>query len=347
MELDTFFLHIHNLVPSSTSPIFLLSHISSPPAAPNAFLRVKQFDMAEHSGWGHTPINTRNHEAIARRELSVDDWTEVGNPPEGFDNGDEIKAYDSRATEWLVTSKKWNRPFPTGWEGISVLGCGGFGIAGHWQYRGKKHRLKGSVQAQVGDIVVKQASAVENKGLVLEAAIMEMLTRTGSRHFPQIYGHVHRDVGHQDWVTVDQKRREVHRIFMEYFDGGSVSRHIQDISYHGDAHSEATLWSWFHCFAKAAVAMERGNEQDSESRFSKRVPWIQGREVVHFDIKPENALIGGREGSGEHMEVRRVVISDVGVSACLPNERSGPHRDRDQILNDYENVGTVSFRAPV
>ncbi|KAL5345854.1 hypothetical protein ACLOAV_008880 [Pseudogymnoascus australis] len=301
-----------------------------------------------HSNWGRTPINSRNYQAIGRRYTSVELWNQVGNPnwrdvlPGTVD---EIDSADPRASIWLYSSNKWNKPFPKGWEAIQVLGCGGFGICGHWRYITQGPHPRGPVQGEIHDIVVKQSSAMHGNGMVNEARLMEMLTKTGSRHFPQIYGRLHRDVGRQDRVLVDQKRREVHRIFMEYFEGGSVGKHIRNTSYYNIPTPEAELWAWFHCFAKAAVLMERGHETEAASRFSHAEPWGQGREVVHFDLKPDNALIATHD-RGEHVNHKRVVISDFGLSERLPNERNGPHRRHDEILLENEDVGTVTFRAP-
>ncbi|KFZ15003.1 hypothetical protein V501_02938 [Pseudogymnoascus sp. VKM F-4519 (FW-2642)] len=301
-----------------------------------------------HSKWGTTLVNSRNYLAIRDREISAFRWNQVGNPPDSLyrDSAQsQIHQADPRANDWLFSSDRWNKSFPEGWEPVSVLGAGGFGVAGHWRYVAAGPHKMGCVQGEVRDIVVKQASAVLNKGLVSEAFIMEMLTRTGSRHFPQIYGRVHRDVGLQDRVAVDQKRREVHRIFMEYCEYGSLAKHINDSSYRGDLTDEPTLWSWFHCLSKAVMVMERGHEEDEESRFSRREPWGNGHEVVHFDLKPDNALVSVTDDY-EHVGARRVVISDFGLSQVLPNERNGPHRDHDKNLDEYEQVGTVIYRAP-
>ncbi|OBT50536.1 hypothetical protein VE04_08906 [Pseudogymnoascus sp. 24MN13] len=301
-----------------------------------------------HSKWGATPVNSRNYLAIRDREISAFRWNQVGNPPDSLyrDSAQsQIHQADPRANDWLFSSDQWNKSFPEGWEPVSVLGAGGFGIAGHWRYVAAGPHKIGDVEREIRDIVVKQASAVLNKGLISEAFIMEMLTRTGSRHFPQIYGRVHLEVRLHDRVAVDQKRREVHRIFMEYCEYGSLAKHINDSSYRGDLTDEPTLWSWFHCLSKAVMVMERGHEEDSESRFSRREPWGNEHEVVHFDLKPDNALVSVTDDY-EHVGARRVVISDFGLSQVLPNERNGPHKDHDKNLDEYEDVGTVIYRAP-
>ncbi|KFY30600.1 hypothetical protein V493_01806, partial [Pseudogymnoascus sp. VKM F-4281 (FW-2241)] len=302
-----------------------------------------------HSNWGSTLVRTRNYQGIARRELSVNKWNEVGNPHENLiltSRESHIDERDPRAGVWLDNSDKWNKPFPAGWEAVQVLGSGGFGIAGHWTYVHNGPHRPGSVESQVNDIVVKQASSLYANGLIGEATLMEILTRTGSRHFPQIYGRVHRDVGRQERVVIDQKRREVHRIFMEYFSGGCVGTHIRELSYSGDHMPELAMWSFFHCFAKAMVVLAQGHEEEEPMRFLQKDPWISEHEIVHFDMKPDNALIAEREENGEHSKVARVVVSDFGISKSLPSERRGPHPDHDRILNRFENTGTVNFRAP-
>lgn len=312
---------------------------------------VKRFIMALwlHSQWGETPINTRNQKNIGERELSVNRWNQVGNPPKDdvpYARNFYINSRDPCASNWLYGSDKWNKSFPEGWEAVQVLGTGGFGIAGHWHYTRFGPHKRGAVEAEVRDIVVKQANSLYSHGLISEAEIMELLTMTGSRHIPQIYGRVHRDVGQQDGVAIDQKRREVHRIFMEYCEGGSLSKYIENTFYFVNNAPEDMLWAYFHCFAKAMVVMERGHELASESRYSSKRPWVDGREVVHFDIKPDNALITTRE-SGEHVDMERVVISDFGLSATLPNEHTVRWEEIDGILQDHEFAGTVAFRAPV
>ncbi|KFY38019.1 hypothetical protein V494_04548 [Pseudogymnoascus sp. VKM F-4513 (FW-928)] len=303
-----------------------------------------------HRDWGTTPINTRNYQAIAKREVSAPEWNVIGNPGRGWRHSSrevQIRRSDPRADIWLQGSDKWNKRFPDGWKAIRVLGTGGFGIAGHWQYRGAQPYKKGSVESRVRDIVVKQSSTIHNNGLAAEAIIMELLTKTGSRHVPRLYGGLHRDVGRQDQVVVDQKRREVHRIFMEYCEGGSLHDFVSESSYYNDLAHENQMWAYFHCLAKAIVMFELGHEVDSDRQHLRRSPWQDAREIVHFDLKPDNSLITHRDEHGEHKEHERVVVSDFGLSQCLPNERrAGPHMDHNRILNAFEEYGTENFRAP-
>ncbi|OBT69632.1 hypothetical protein VE03_00734 [Pseudogymnoascus sp. 23342-1-I1] len=300
-----------------------------------------------HSNWGDTPVHTNNYKAIANRIVSVDEWNVGGNPDRrdqrGAANG--IDASDPRARVWLFDSGRWNKSFPSGWEAMQVLGSGGFGIVGHWRYVAAGPHRRGPVEGHVRDIVVKQASALHNSGLVREAHAMEVVTRTGSRHFPRIYGRLHRDVGRQENAGVDQKRREVHRLFMEFCEGGSLGGHIKKVNQAQQITPEADIWAWFHCFAKAMVLLERGHEMDADSLFMHNEPWGKGLELVHFDIKPDNALIANHD-SGEHASSRRVVVSDFGLAQYVPNERNGPHANHDEILDRFEQLGTVVYRAP-
>ncbi|KFY40457.1 hypothetical protein V495_05423 [Pseudogymnoascus sp. VKM F-4514 (FW-929)] len=185
-----------------------------------------------------------------------------------------------------------------------------------------------------------------SRGLIKEAKIMEMLTMTGSRHFPQIYGRVHRDVGQQDRVLIDEKRREVHRIFMEFCEEGSFAGLIDDCVKMGDEPDEATLWSYFHCLAKANMVLESGHEQESETPNSDSEPWAEGKLVIHFDLKPDNVLMGGPENDGEHMKENRIMIADFGLSVPLPNKQTALEKDRITILNEHAWRGTRAYKAP-
>jgi serine/threonine protein kinase len=302
-----------------------------------------------HSNWGNTQINTGNAEAIGRRAPSVTRWDRQGNPQTTpFGIGIKVPSpKDPLATTWLNSSDKWNRSFPEGWDAVKVLGSGGYGIAGHWRYTTPGPHQPGTVESEVRDIVVKQGAGNMSRGLIKEAKIMEMLTMTGSRHFPQIYGRVHRDVGQQDRVLIDEKRREVHRIFMEFCEEGSFADLIDDCVKMGDEPDEATLWSYFHCLAKANMVLESGHEQESETPNSNSEPWADGKSVIHFDLKPDNVLMGGFENDGEHMKENRIMIADFGLSVPLPNKQTALEKDRITILNEHAWRGTRAYKAPV
>lgn len=255
---------------------------------------------------------------------------------------------DKSSHPWLKSAEKWEKGFPKGWKAVRILGSGGFGVAGHWKYTAKELPMLGSVEAQVKDIVVKQSKAADNNGLRQESIFLEELTKTGSRHFPQLYGRVQRDVGLGTEPKVDPKKREVHRIFIEYCPGGSMDGflHKETVKRRNGRKRipEAELWSIFHCFAKAVSVLDQGHEQaDVPQPQSNLHPWNTNRGIVHFDFKPGNSLIGPRESHAEHRVFPRTMIADFGLSEYMTkNWQFDP-----ALLLEHSVNGTVPWRAPV
>jgi serine/threonine protein kinase len=297
--------------------------------------------------WGKTPVTSQNFRILRHRVRSA-------KQRRGNDDDDDDPQLDHAIVTksnhpWLRSADKWEKGFPKGWKAVRILGSGGFGVAGHWKYTSKELPQLGSVETQIKDIVVKQSKAADNNGLRQESKFMEELTRTGSRHFPQLYGSVQRDVGQGTESKVDPKDKEVHRIFMEFCAGGSMDEFLVKETLKRRLGRrripEAELWSIFHCFAKAVSVLDQGHEQaelQPPPPQSDLHPWSTNRGIVHFDFKPGNTLIGSHEPP-EHGVFPRTMIADFGLSEYITkNWQFDP-----SVLQQHSGHGTVPWRAPV
>lgn len=207
----------------------------------------------------------------------------------------------------------------------------------------------GSVEETVRDIAVKQVVVRRNVGLKDESKTMEKLTFTGSRHIPQLYGAVQRDIGLQGQLRVDMVKTEVHRIFMEYFRGGSIYGYLLRYApsyFLRTPIPEPMLWSLFHCMAKAASVMERGHEQGSKAPAANIYPWKNGLQMVHFDIKPDNVFVAEKD-DGEHRAAERIALADFGMVINIPSQWPNSDHERTMYLNERSGFGTDGFFAPV
>lgn len=101
-------------------------------------------------------------------------------------------------------------------------------------------------------------------------------------------------------LHLDNDRREVHRMIMEYLPGGDMDQMIhrcqnslrQDGS--GGFLREELCWSAFDCLVRAFTVIDRGQETgwpDSED-------WLT-RRLVHYDLKPQN-------GNDSNFEIRGI-----------------------------------------
>lgn len=293
-------------------------------------------------------MNSQNFEVLRHRVRS--DKKRKASDAFDTDSDQTLKhaIRDKRVHPWLKTVDRWEKGFPKGWQAVRVLGKGGFGVAGHWKYVSKELPLLDSVEAKVKDIVVKQSKGDASHGLREESKFLEELTRTGSRHFPQLYGRVQRDVGHGTESKMDPANAEVHRIFIEFCPGGSMDGFLHQETVKrangGRRIPEVVLWSIFHCFAKAVSVLDQGDEQAGVGGPQSDLhPWSTNHGIVHFDFKPANSLIGLREPNTEHQVFPTTKIADFGLSEYMDKN----WQFDAEVLRDHSQHGTIPWRAPV
>ena len=100
-----------------------------------------------------------------------------------YKKADEVldgkKLYSRRRQEqWLRQSKTWDGLDSSVWKAKRVLGVGGNGIVGQWEYQGADLNMP-------KNIVIKQGS--DHVGMSWESRFLKLLAATGSDHFVKLY----------------------------------------------------------------------------------------------------------------------------------------------------------------
>lgn len=195
-------------------------------------------------------------------------------PKQGFMSSQELKR------KWLESESSWSQRLGKGWQGIKVLGQGGFGIAGLWKYQGPKAQTI----FRTRDVVVKQSLVNRPTPIAIddddtleppikrsaydEGRILQMLATLNSKHIVKQYGTVQDDIFNSEKVV---------RIFLEFCPGGDLGR-LQDVRLEEGENpmsiEEVDVWAIFHCLALGVAAMDRGSE----------APDILGPRDVDVDI---------------------------------------------------------------
>jgi hypothetical protein len=136
-------------------------------------------------GCGHLPngqkcfipldatVNSDNCSELARVLLTEDGHTPNYETGRGMDDIDTVPAdrdypksvLQKRYRAWLDSMPTWENGLSDEWTGTRVLGRGGFGIAGLWEYTGDVERLRvGRHRYPITQVVVKQERVLGNRG---------------------------------------------------------------------------------------------------------------------------------------------------------------------------------------
>jgi hypothetical protein len=134
-----------------------------------------------------------------------------------YRNGTErLTAWQKR--DWLASNKLWQDRLSRPWRGVQVLGSGGQGIAGLWEYEGRA----GLVQ-----VVVKQ-SIGKSESLSRESDILRIISTTGTTCVVKLLKGYYEDIG-RSTSKWDYVGRDVSRIYLEYCSGGDLSSMIEGL----------------------------------------------------------------------------------------------------------------------
>jgi len=140
---------------------------------------------------------------------------------------------DYRKEKWIKSERNWKNHVGKGWVARRVLGQGGFGVVGHWEYQGPDRAMK-----PLKDVAVKQASVMRKsrranvmtrtEGLEKEAKFLMLFAQRRTQHIVKMYRRLYTDTGSgANSVTADPAT-EVHRIFLEYCPGGDLLKFAND-----------------------------------------------------------------------------------------------------------------------
>jgi hypothetical protein len=132
-------------------------------------------------------------------------------------------------SKWLVSEAKWKNRVGKGWVAKRVLGMGGYGIVGHWEYKGPDRDSK-----PLKDVVVKQGTpwrpgGHRSKGLEAETNFLQTFLTSKTQHIVRIYRRMYMDIG--SGAVRPDPTAEVHRIFLEFCPGGDLADFFDKKSY--------------------------------------------------------------------------------------------------------------------
>ncbi|RFU34910.1 hypothetical protein B7463_g1376, partial [Scytalidium lignicola] len=232
---------------------------------------------------------------------------------------------DRRMTElqqikWLKSSANWPDIEADDWRGIKVLGMGGYGLVGLWKYIGSDPDVPKA-------IVVKQSPRYD-RNLEDESDFLERLNVCESKHVPKLLRgfHTAKGGGSSDW----DPDGDVSRIYLEYCEHGDMAGFIKKMYKRYSVTNpmpEAYIWRIFECLALALCVLAHGNE-DLEGP-----GW--NIEICHFDIKPQNILIGACDKDHPYTGVFK--LADYGLAMRVPKHQP------PSWLRDHAHRGTPGW----
>ncbi|KAH6674560.1 kinase-like domain-containing protein [Halenospora varia] len=265
---------------------------------------------------------------------------------------------ENQKDNWLASSRGWadvtgfEPGFRYKWRGTRLLGVGGYGIVGLWE------STTGLINSRTGKpakIVVKQSGGPD-KSLREESNLLkEIRDKTNTYHVVRLEAEYFEEVGQatSNWDRGDQL---VSRIFLEFCENGDMSRFLKsmhELCSFKNPVPEEIVWRFFECMARWLCILQDGQEDANREVF-----W---REISHFDVKPQNVLIGGNETDHTRFNINK--IADFGLAAkipiiqtpqyhsmigargtrlYLPPEQYAPHKVPDRTLGSPGNVWQVA-----
>ncbi|KAE9369636.1 kinase-like protein [Stipitochalara longipes BDJ] len=207
-----------------------------------------------------------------------------------------------RQEEWLRRSKTWDGLDSSVWKAKRVLGVGGNGIVGQWEYHGTDANMP-------KNIVIKQGS--DSQGMGWESRLLKILGATGSDHFVKLYKANFRargtgtsqrfdDIPFDDYGYYDPSY-EVNRLYIEFCEKGDLDGYT----------------SKFEKLIPAGVypPEEYTGSEDPDTPDPNFV-----YPIAHFDIKRTNVLVGERDAT-EHSRFNIMKLADFGLALPVPLEQ--------------------------
>lgn len=126
----------------------------------------------------------------------------------------------SQQMKWLQSNPQWANGLNDSWRGTRVLGMGGYGLVGLWEY------VKPT--GEVSRVVVKQSKR-RDAALKRESILLRGLSQTRTRHVVRLLKRYHEEVGMgtSDW---DSDKHCISRIYLEFCENGDMKGLIKRVS---------------------------------------------------------------------------------------------------------------------
>ncbi|KAF7512951.1 hypothetical protein GJ744_012054 [Endocarpon pusillum] len=166
-----------------------------------------------------------------------------------------------------------------GWRPVRPLGKGGYGIVGLWQLTDNNGTVLDSLaikQQRYRDQPQTQKQLTAESGIAYEAGLMYQLNREECPNIIKLRG------------FKDNPAERLWRFYLEFAEWGDLRRLETYYRAWNTYLPEEFLWQVFHDLATAAVALAAGEFH----KIGEASGPVTNSYVVHFDLKPENIVLG-------------------------------------------------------
>jgi hypothetical protein len=122
--------------------------------------------------------------------------------------------------QWLASNNSWKYGLKQHWKGVKVLGIGGYGLVGLWEYqKGKDY---------VHSVVVKQSKG-KDPSLKNESQILHLISKSKTKHVVKLLKQYHVERGKGTSKKFDPNDDYASRIYLEYCKNGDMQGLIRKL----------------------------------------------------------------------------------------------------------------------
>lgn len=216
----------------------------------------------------------------------------------------------------------------TDWRPVRPLGKGGYGIVGLWQKTDSDWTVLDSlaIKQQKYRNGKSQEELMASSGIAYEAALMYQLNEQDCPNIIQLRG------------FKDHPLDRLWRFYFEFAEWGDLRRLEVHYRAWNTYLPEEFLWQVFHGLATAALALRVGEFYEVGETSGP----LTDDYIVHFDLKPENIVLGDPDGDSplQFSNYPVAKMADFGLA------RFTNHLD---LRNPgwYRGLGTPGYIPPV
>ncbi|CAG8957863.1 hypothetical protein HYFRA_00000203 [Hymenoscyphus fraxineus] len=293
----------------------------------------------------------------------------LGNPRDVFENEN-----DDETNPWLETKFSdfmgtTTEPGYTKWKGKRILGQGGQGRVGLWEYNGEDPNFPKNV-------AVKEAFSSwgkkENAWLDHEVKYLLRLDPIDTEHILKtvqkpILKHLTADQLQYSLDSDDSTKAvdtdgvtyvsHYTRVLLEYCDMGDLGLLLMRRRRMAKRFYETTLWEFFDCLVDGCTVLAYGAEYDKDARNNPIEKFTETHKdwapIMHLDFKPGNIFVGEVNAATHGLPILKESCP-IGDFGCAYDAEPYPPDDAPpEIIEDHQiylrqlvNVGTFGYRNP-